>query len=192
MLSMPGRRSSPKYDERSHETALEIITISHRRAASVQGSSFILQPRPTADWRSKIKIPEAPDWQKKIAAESDKALQELARKSRVEYDQARKQAAADLKIRKKTLDDEVEKRREKIKVDEAPTLYRHWAVKPYKGLVDGDYLLRALVDEIRRYVFMTEEQAVAVALWVVFTWLHDREDFVNSFSNSVCHLGREG
>jgi Protein of unknown function (DUF3631) len=51
-------------------------------------------------------------------------------------------------------------------------------VKPYKGRVEGDYLLRALVDEIRRYVFMTEEQAVAVALWVVLTWLHDREDFV--------------
>src|SRR4029077_2642374 len=115
---------------------------------------------------------------KKVVADSGKALQELARKSRVEYDQARKQAAADLKIRKKTLDDEVEKRREKIKVDEAPTLYRHWAVTPYKGVVDGDYLLRALVDEIRRYVFLTEEQATATALWIVLTWLHDREDFV--------------
>ena len=51
-------------------------------------------------------------------------------------------------------------------------------MKPFKGVVEADYLLRALVDEIRRYVFMTDEQAVAVALWVVFTWLHDREDFV--------------
>ena len=170
-------KKHPKYDERTRSCG-GITTTNHRRAASVQAPSFILQPRPTETGAARSKSPKRPTGRKKLPRNSDKALHELARKSRVEYDQARKQAAADLKIRKKTLDDEVEKRREKIKVDEAPPLYRHWAVKPYKGVVEGDYLLRALVDEIRRYVFMTDEQAVAVALWVVFTWLHDREDFV--------------
>jgi Protein of unknown function (DUF3631)/Primase C terminal 2 (PriCT-2) len=166
-----------KYDERTAKLRWNHFYQSPPSGIGA-GIIFHLAAQADPDWRSKIKIPEAPEWQKKVAAESDKALDELARKSRVEYDQARKQAAEDLKIRKKTLDDEVEKRREKIKCDEAPTLYRHWTVKPYKGRVAGDYLLRAIVDEIRRYVFMSEEQAVAVALWVVFTWLHDREEFV--------------
>jgi hypothetical protein len=88
------------------------------------GTIFHLAVQADPDWRSKIKIPEAPDWQKKIVEVANRAdaeqervlaeqrrIDELARKSRVEYDRERKKAAADLKIRTKTLDDEVEKRR---------------------------------------------------------------------------------
>jgi hypothetical protein len=88
------------------------------------GTIFHLAAQTDSDWRSKIKIPEAPDWQKRILQDASRALaeqeralaeqrriDELARKSRVEYDRERKKAAADLKIRAKTLDDEVEKRR---------------------------------------------------------------------------------
>jgi hypothetical protein len=88
------------------------------------GTIFHLAAQADSDWRRKIKIPEAPDWQKRILEDANRALaeqeralaeqtriDELACKSRVEYDRERKKAAADLKIRTKTLDDEVEKRR---------------------------------------------------------------------------------
>jgi hypothetical protein len=47
-------------------------------------------------------------------------IDELARKSPVEYDRERKKAAADLKIRTKTLDDEVKKRRKQPSAKPSP------------------------------------------------------------------------
>jgi hypothetical protein len=34
-------------------------------------------------------------------------------------------------------------------------------------------MLRALVEQVQRYVFMPRDLAVAVALWIVFSWLHE-------------------
>ena len=39
--------------------------------------------------------------------------------------------------------------------------------------IDGGILLRALKEAIRRYVFASDDQALAVALWIVFSWLHE-------------------
>ena len=116
-------RKSDKYDERATKVRWNHYHQSPPRRIGA-GTIFHLANQVDPDWRSKIKIPEAPDWQKKILEEANRALaeqervlaeqrriDELAHKSRVEYDRERKKAAAELKIRTKTLDDEVEKRR---------------------------------------------------------------------------------
>lgn len=56
---------------------------------------------------------------------------------------------------------------------QAPSLYEHWNVVPSDEAIDGDALLAALVDVIRHYVFLSFEQAVVVALWIIFTWVHE-------------------
>src|SRR5262249_36909115 len=116
-------KKHPKYDERNTKLRWNHYYQSPPSRIGA-GTVFHLASQADADWRSKIKTPEAPDWQKKELEKSNQALaeqeralaeqkriDELARMSRVEYDRKRKTAAADLKIRTKTLDDEVEKRR---------------------------------------------------------------------------------
>src|SRR5262249_53927701 len=44
--------------------------------------------------------------------------------------------------------------------------------------VDGGILLRAVKEAVQRYVFMSKDQAVAVTLWIVFSWLHEHEGAV--------------
>src|SRR5262249_56058817 len=43
---------------------------------------------------------------------------------------------------------------------------------------DGGILLRALKEAIQRYVFISDDQAIAVTLWIVFSWLHEHEGAV--------------
>jgi hypothetical protein len=116
-------KKHPKYDERNTKMRWGKYYLSPPdRIGAV--TIFYLANQADPSWRSKIKIPEAPDWQKKELEKAERALaeqeralaekariDELARMSRVEYDRKRKTAAADLKIRTKTLDEEVEKRR---------------------------------------------------------------------------------
>src|SRR5262249_16642077 len=52
-------------------------------------------------------------------------------------------------------------------------LSEHWNVEIASEPVDGGILLRAVKEAVQRYVFMSDHQAVAVALWVVFSWLHE-------------------
>jgi putative DNA primase/helicase len=56
----------------------------------------------------------------------------------------------------------------------APALYPHWNVEPSDEVVAGDILLRSLTERLRRYVIMSEDQALVVALWIVLTWLHEQ------------------
>ena len=53
----------------------------------------------------------------------------------------------------------------------------HWQVEPWDEAVDGKILFRALYECVRRYVILTEPQATAVTLWVVYSWLHEHERF---------------
>jgi primase-like protein len=116
-------KKNSKYDERTTKLRWNHYYQSPPTRIGA-GTVFHLAGQVDSDWRSKIKIPEAPDWLKKELEKANQALaeqervlaeqqriDELARKSRVEYDRERKKAAVELKIRTKTLDDEVEKRR---------------------------------------------------------------------------------
>ncbi|MGD1149122.1 MAG: hypothetical protein ABR961_14370 [Thermoanaerobaculaceae bacterium] len=44
---------------------------------------------------------------------------------------------------------------------------------PWREPVQGDELLGGLVKIVRRFVVMAREQALAIALWALFTFLHD-------------------
>jgi hypothetical protein len=49
----------------------------------------------------------------------------------------------------------------------APALYPHWNVEPSDDAVDGDILLRSLTERLPRYVIISEDQALVVALWIL-------------------------
>jgi hypothetical protein len=46
-------------------------------------------------------------------------------------------------------------------------------IEPWEAPVDTRQLLEDLLAEIRRYIVINDLDAVAVALWILFAWLHD-------------------
>jgi hypothetical protein len=103
-------RKSPKYDERNTKLRWNGFYQSPPSRIGA-GTIFHLAAQTDPNWRSKVKIPEAPAWQKKAVEEANKGLadaerkaiekkriDELARKDRMEYDRARKPAAAELRV----------------------------------------------------------------------------------------------
>jgi putative DNA primase/helicase len=56
---------------------------------------------------------------------------------------------------------------------EAVPLHGHWKVVPWPEPVDGDSLLRDIYRLVRRYVSCTNDDALAIALWVMFAWAHE-------------------
>jgi hypothetical protein len=128
-------------------------------------------------------VEQAPDWvEAGAAAEGEKArfatneqwlIDELARLSDVDYDRRRNDAADELGVRRATLDNERSTRREAIAAERGPApLFGHWVVEPWPEPVDGDALLSAIVLRIRRHVILTNDQATAVAAWVLMSWVH--------------------
>ena len=113
--------------------------------------------------------------EKAKADERDQQLiDELARLSRLDYERTRKQAADDLGMRSSALDAEVEARRAEQRARaEPPPLFGHWVVEPWPEPVDTDALLLSLKRRIQRHVVLSNEAATVVAVWVLFTWVHE-------------------
>jgi hypothetical protein len=123
----------------------------------------------------------APLWElsaEKISAASDEELIiGLAELPRLDYAKRRKDMAEALGIGVGELDKIVALARGDGKKPTVP-LYAHWNVEAASEPIDGGILLGAIRETIQRYVFITEEQATAVALWVAFSWLHEHEGAV--------------
>ena len=130
-------------------------------------------------------IKAAPEWQpgddKPIAAatpEDEALLVELAALSPLDYAKRRKRAATKLGISVSDLDrfvaDARATRRRSTRWRCFMTIGRSL---PWDEAVDGKILFRALSECVRRYVILTEPQATAVTLWVVYSWLHEHERF---------------
>jgi hypothetical protein len=127
-------------------------------------------------------VAQAPDWQapaannleeeKAKAEASENTLIEALAKMRpgVEFARQRKKAARELGVSQDAIDDELEARRGEREI--AP-LYGHWIVEPWPEPVEGDSLLRDIIRRIRRHVVCSHEDALAVALWIMFAWVHD-------------------
>jgi len=108
------------------------------------------------------------------AASDEELIAELAGLSKLQYAKRRKDAAEMIGIGVVELDEIVAEARGDDKDKEpALALYEHWNVEAASEPVDGGILLRAIKEAIQRYVFMSDDQAVAVTLWVVFSWLHE-------------------
>src|SRR5215469_6623734 len=91
------------------------------------------------------------------------------------YGKRRKAAAKKLGITAATLDKIVAERRVRRSAQTGPeTLLPHWDVEPWHEPVASDQLLSAIVERIRAHVVMNQDAAVAVALWVAFSWVHEK------------------
>jgi hypothetical protein len=88
----------------------------------------------------------------------------------IEYGQKRQEAADEFKVRPTDIDAEVRRVREDR---EATPLYGHWITEPSPEPVEGDDLLRDIIKKLRKHVVCTQEQALTVALWIMFAWVHD-------------------
>jgi putative DNA primase/helicase len=96
----------------------------------------------------------------------------LAKKGHTEYDRVRIELADKLGIRRGTLDEKVEARRAEL---EAGTefLFPHWDTAPSDEDVEAGDLLGEIIEHIHRHVVLARDQAVAVALWIVLSWVHE-------------------
>ena len=131
-------------------------------------------------------VETAPDWQpppEKAPPDKDKAkaatdeqalVDALARLNAVDYDRRRDEAADQMRVRRGTLDNQVNARRRELAEEKGPApLFGHWLVEPWPEPVHAGELLLAIVERIKRHVVLADEQAVAVALWALFTWVHE-------------------
>jgi hypothetical protein len=132
-------------------------------------------------------IDQAPEWQPppealaeesgdkaKAATDEQKLIDELARLSALDYDRRRDEAADQMGIRRGTLDGEVERRRAERAEEAGPApLFGHWVVEPWPEAVDTGELILALAARIKRHVILSDDEALTVALWIMFAWVHD-------------------
>jgi hypothetical protein len=88
----------------------------------------------------------------------------------LQYAKALKEKAKLLGVPAKALDAEVKRHRSK---DDEREFLPHWNVEPWPEEVDGDALLDELRNHFRRYVVLPEEADVALALWVLHTWVFE-------------------
>jgi Protein of unknown function (DUF3631)/CHC2 zinc finger len=132
-------------------------------------------------------VEAAPDWapppeeapptdenKAKAAADEQSLIDELARLDAVDYDRRRNEAAGQMGIRRGTLDNQVNARRAQRAEEEGPPpLFGHWVVEPWAQTVDTGELLLALAGRVKRHVILSDDEALTVALWIMFAWVHD-------------------
>jgi putative DNA primase/helicase len=92
-------------------------------------------------------------------------VRRLARFSPAAYDRAKHEETRKLGVNLGTLNDLVNQARADLDAAEADA-----AVLPWPHPVDGATLLDELAVAVRRHVVMTDDQAFAVALWIVHCW----------------------
>jgi putative DNA primase/helicase len=107
--------------------------------------------------------------------DAEAGIEALAGLREVAYQKKRKQAAVDLQMPVGTLDKLVAKHRAKLEGEADPQpLYPHWVVEPWDESVDGSTLLLTITERIRQHVILTQDQATAIALWIMLTWVHEQ------------------
>lgn len=95
----------------------------------------------------------------------------LASLSPAEYDRVRKAESELLGIRVSTLDANVERYREEMAPDESENLFPD--IEPWPESVDGSELLDNVRRTIHRYVTLPESSGIAIALWIVLTYVYN-------------------
>ena len=109
----------------------------------------------------------------------DDAIKRLAQLHSMEFDRIAEPEAKKLGCNVGTLRDEVKKARRKdgISADNGQGRPIKFAeIEPWPEPVDGATLLNAFVSTIRRYVIVLDVQAIAIALWALFTHVFDAFD----------------
>jgi 5S rRNA maturation endonuclease (ribonuclease M5) len=104
------------------------------------------------------------------STDDKKLIAELAGLDPLAYAQRKKGAAKRLKIGVAELDKLVAAERG----DKEPELlFDYWTVEPSAEAVVVAELLEELTQQIHRHVVLTKDQAVAIALWILLSWVHE-------------------
>lgn len=103
----------------------------------------------------------------------DLAVLRLAQLSPLAYDQVREREAEALGVRVSTLDKEVAKQRTDGKDNPQGRAIELYEPEPWPEPVDGAVVLDEARQAIRRYVVLTDEQAITCALWAAHTHVYD-------------------
>jgi putative DNA primase/helicase len=106
--------------------------------------------------------------------QEDELLQGLAgMRPGIRRSRERARLARHFRVNPSAIDEELRERWPDGSRAEVAPLYGHWINEPWPETVEGDSLLRDLIRRIRRHVVMPHEDALAVALWIMFAWVHD-------------------
>jgi putative DNA primase/helicase len=100
----------------------------------------------------------------------DELLDALAKAEGLDYARQRKEVANELGVTPTDIDNEVRRRREDMV---AAPLYGHWITPPWPEVCDGDSLLRDIIKRIKRHVVITDDAALASALFLPMAWVHN-------------------
>jgi hypothetical protein len=115
-------------------------------------------------WR----LPTADEQKDKARRQETELIEALAQKSGLDFARERSKLAKELGVSARAIDTEVRAHRDKT----AP-LYGHWIVEPWPEPAEGDSLLRDIIVRLRRHVVCSHDDALAIALWIKFAWVHD-------------------
>ncbi len=128
-------------------------------------------------------IAKAPDWEagpadkvdeKKAEAtrSEDELLAALAKMPKgVEFGRERKRLAKEFGVSRDDIDAEIEARR--LEAEVTALLHGHWFVEPWPEPVEGDSLIRDIIKKLKKHVVMSDQRALATALWIMLSWVHD-------------------
>ncbi len=94
-------------------------------------------------------------------------LEELVSLSPIEYERRRSKEAKNLGLNPSSLDRLVKKARKNT--SKTQTLFND--IEPYPEEVNGEILFQELVDTVNKYCVLPKYADVAVALWILFTYL---------------------
>jgi Protein of unknown function (DUF3631) len=139
-------------------------------ATDAVGVKLIKEVNGAPEWNPSAAIPPA-------GAADEGFIAELAGMKPLDFARRRKAAAIKLGISVGDVDRLVAAARSTRTVDDLALLYDHWQVETWDEPVEGAALFRDLRDCVNRYVIVTPEQATAIALWIVYSWLHEHERF---------------
>jgi putative DNA primase/helicase len=105
--------------------------------------------------------------------EFEPRLAAVARLDDLDYERQREDVAEKLKVRITFLDEQRASRRASVTGEDIPDNHDHWRVEPWGDPIDTAVLLRAVTDRITQHVATLDSRAIAVGLWVMFTWVHE-------------------
>ena len=126
------------------------------------------------DWKPSSEGAPCDEAKAKAEAGEQAIIDELSRLDPIAYDRRRNEAADQMGIRRGTLDGQVNARRAQRAQEEGPPpVFGHWVVEPWPSPVNTGELIFALVERVKRHVILSYDQALTVALWILFAWMHD-------------------
>src|SRR5262249_49013936 len=105
----------------------------------------------------------------------DRRVAELSRLTEIKYAVARASSAKELGIPVGLLDKLVKAKQQQGEQGQGRAITLP-VIEPWPNSVGGPTMLDELVQALRRYVILTPTQADAIALWIVFSHVHDAFD----------------